>query len=119
MKNEERPVDVFEGLETPTPPLDLRARAVAAARSVTAEETAPAGLGSRLWYHRGLRLAWAGIVGALLIAHAVVSLKPSDVVSENLAQPAFLVASTVKDAELAEIVDLPRVGADIFLGVDS
>lgn len=119
MKNEERPLDVFAGLEIPAPPSDLRARSVVAARSAMAESTAPAGLWSRLWYHRGLRLAWAGSVGALLIAHAAVSPNPSEVVSENLAQPAFLSAATVNDVELAEIVDLPRVGADTYLGIDS
>jgi hypothetical protein len=63
---------LFEGLQPAPPPSELRAKALQAAR-----RQAAAGhdedLWSRLWHHRGLRLAWAGSVIALLAGHIAVS----------------------------------------------
>ncbi|MCG6947751.1 MAG: hypothetical protein LJE93_02395 [Acidobacteria bacterium] len=57
---------LFEGLETPEPPPHLRARVLAAARDTA---TGTPDVWSRIWHHRGLRLAWAATVVLLLAGH--------------------------------------------------
>lgn len=60
---------LFEGLEMPKPPPHLRARVLAAARDAATETP---DVWSRIWHHRGLRLAWAAAVVLLLAGHLLV-----------------------------------------------
>jgi hypothetical protein len=74
MKPDERdPVveRLMEGLAPPQPPPDLRSKVLAAARARMAAEPIP-DIWSRVWNHRGLRLAWAATVVLLLAGHAMV-----------------------------------------------
>jgi hypothetical protein len=63
---------LFEGLEPAPPPAELRSRALEAARS-RASMLPDQDLWSRLWNHRGLRLAWVASVVLLLAGHAAMS----------------------------------------------
>ena len=63
---------LFDGLEPAPPPAELRSRALNAARARSALQSG-ADLWSRLWNHRGLRLAWAAAVVVLLAGHLAVS----------------------------------------------
>ncbi len=72
--NERDPVleRLFEGVEPPPTPTDLRSRVLGAARdAVTTEE--PVDLWRTIWGQRGVRLAWAASVAFLLAGHFVVS----------------------------------------------
>ena len=63
---------LLEGLEPPQPPPELRSKALTAARKRLAGEAVP-DLWSRIWNHRGLRLAWAATILMLLAGHLAVS----------------------------------------------
>lgn len=63
---------LFEDFEPPQPPPGLRSKALDAARDRFAAEQSP-DMWSRLWNHRGLRLAWAASVVLLLAAHVMTS----------------------------------------------
>ena len=67
---------LVEGLEPPQPPPELRAKTLAAARSRMDAETAP-DLWSKIWNHRGIRLAWAASVVVLLTGHVLATLSPT------------------------------------------
>jgi hypothetical protein len=74
MKPDERDAVVerlMERLEPPSPPTDLRSKALAAARARMSAEPIP-DIWSRVWNHRGLRLAWAAAVVLLVGGHAMV-----------------------------------------------
>jgi hypothetical protein len=75
MKPDERDA-VFERLmgtlEPPQPPPDLRSKALAAARARMSAEPIP-DIWSRVWNHRGLRLAWAAAVVLLVAGHALIA----------------------------------------------
>ena len=74
--NKDPSVDrLMEGLEPPHPPPGLRAKALAAARE-RLEVSAVPDVWSRIWHHRGLRLAWAASVLALLAGHILATLSP-------------------------------------------
>lgn len=64
--------DLFAGFEPPPPPADLRARSLAVARDRMARPPVP-DMWSRIWRHRGLRLAWAAAVVLLLAGHVLVN----------------------------------------------
>jgi hypothetical protein len=63
---------LFEGLDPAPPPSELRSKALQAARARAAAEP-DEDLWSRLWNHRGLRLAWAATILVLLAGHLAVS----------------------------------------------
>lgn len=111
--------ELFHGLEPPSPPPELRSRALAAGRvEMTSAWTMP-GLCTRLWFSTNLRLAWAATVVLLVVAHGVLSLQsPSTVPTSRAVQANRLMAARY-NAELAEIVDLPRVGADLYAALES
>jgi hypothetical protein len=74
MKPDERDAVVdqlMERLEPLPPPADLRSKVVAAARARMSAESIP-DFWSRVWNHRGLRLAWAAAVVLLVAGHAMV-----------------------------------------------
>jgi hypothetical protein len=78
MKPDERDpiVDrMMGGLEPPQPPPELRSKTLAAARERLTGEAAP-DMWSRIWSHRGLRLAWAATVVLLLAGHTLATLSP-------------------------------------------
>ena len=66
---------LLQGLAPPQPPHELRSKALAAARERMAGEAVP-DLWSRIWNHRGLRLAWAASVVVLLAGHVLATLSP-------------------------------------------
>jgi hypothetical protein len=75
MKPDERDAVVerlMESLEPPQPPPDLRSKALAAARARMSAEPNP-DIWSRIWNHRGLRLAWAATVVLLVAGHVMVA----------------------------------------------
>ena len=101
---------LFRGLEPPPPPDELRDRALRAARNASiADHGEKPGIWSRVWTHRGLRMAWATAVLALAIAHVAISVRPSSQHRRDNRQPAFLVAAVVTDRELADVVQLSRI----------
>ena len=61
---------MMDGLEPPQPPPDLRSKTLAAARARMAAGSNP-DIWSRIWNHRGLRLAWAAAVVLLVAGHAL------------------------------------------------
>jgi len=62
---------LMQGLEPPSPPTDLRSKALAAAHARMSSESIP-DVWFRVWNHRGLRLAWAAAVVLLAAGHAMV-----------------------------------------------
>jgi hypothetical protein len=66
---------LMEGLEPPQPPPELRSRTLAAAREQLAADAAPDAW-SRIWNHRGMRLAWAATVAVLLAGHVLATYLP-------------------------------------------
>jgi len=109
MKNEHDHEDerLFVGLEPPPPPADLRARTQAAAREAMARPSAP-DVWSRIWHHRGLRLAWAAAVVLLLAGHVLVNPDLGTVFSPKPPVQAVMQV----DEEFAEIVRPIQIRAD-------
>jgi hypothetical protein len=66
---------LMEGLAPPQPPPELRSRALTAARERLAGEAVP-DVWSRIWNHRGVRLAWAASLVLLLAGHVLATLSP-------------------------------------------
>lgn len=101
MKNEIKRADesLFEGLEPPPPPTDLRMRALSAARQQMAEAPVP-DLWSKIWNGRVFRLAWAGAVVLLLAGHVLVSSKS---VSSATTNPRVL-AEDQRDEQFLDIL---------------
>jgi len=62
---------LMQGLEPPAPPPDIRSRVLAAAHARMSVESIP-DIWSRVWNHRGIRLAWAAAVVLLVVGHAMV-----------------------------------------------
>jgi len=63
---------LFDGLEPIQMPSDLRSRVVPAARARMADGVVP-DLWSRIWNHRGIRLAWASAVILLLAGNVFIA----------------------------------------------
>jgi len=86
---------LFQRFGPPAPPPQLRSRVLAAAREKKAETP---DLWSRIWNHRGLRLAWATAAVLLLAGHllvipqtgAVLSPVDPDMIAENRVDEQFL-----------------------------
>ena len=90
--------DLFEGLESPTPPPGLREAALRAGRAALTTAAAP-DRWTALLHNRGLRVAWLTTVLLLAIAHARVSREPRiDVATARTVEP-----------ELYEVAHLSRV----------
>lgn len=112
---------MIEGLEPPQPPPGLRAKALAAARGRIAAGAAP-DVWSRIWSHRGLRIAWAASVVLLLAGHVLVTLSP--VGPRPTVDPALIADNRVDEymvgmlrpIRISENVQ-PLVG--LFAGTDS
>jgi hypothetical protein len=62
---------------------------------------------TRLWSSRPLRMAWAVVVSALVLAHVAVTLRPSPPAGVDRLEVA--VSADRLAGELAEIADLPRI----------
>ena len=75
--NEKDPVaeKFMNGLEPPLPPPELRSKALAAAREKMAAGS-DRDMWSRIWNHRGLRLAWAATVVVLFAGHVLATYSP-------------------------------------------
>jgi len=99
---------LIEGLEPPRVPADLRTRTLAAARDQM--ETTFSDRWSRIWSHRGIRLAWAATVVLLLAGHAIVA-PPKGAVFTRV-NPA-LVAETRVDEQFADILRPVRISANV------
>ena len=99
---------LIEGLEPPRVPTDLRTRVLAAARDHM--ETKSPDPWSRIWSHRGVRLAWAVTVVLLLAGHAIVA-PPKGAVFTRV-NPA-LVAETGVDEQFADILRPVRISANV------
>ena len=65
------PEDLLRGMIPPAPSESLRRRILSLAHEVSPEPNPS--LVDRVWQSRALRLAWAGLVAALLLAHAALS----------------------------------------------
>ncbi len=111
MKPDERDpfVDgLMKGLEPARPPVALRSRVLAAARDHM--ETKSPDRWSRIWRHRGIRLAWAATVVLLLAGHAIIApLKGAVFTRVNPA----LVAETRVDEQFADILRPVRISANV------
>jgi hypothetical protein len=90
---------LFEGLEPPAPPQHLRARVLSAAR---ADKPGTVDLWTRIWNHRGLRLAWAAALVILLAGHVLIDSGMGVGVSSP--DPGLVAENRVDD----DIVDLLR-----------
>jgi hypothetical protein len=99
---------LIEGLEPPRAPTGLRTRVLAAARGHM--ETTSPDRWSRIWSHRGIRLAWAATVVLLLAGHAIVA-PPKGAVFTRV-NPT-LVAETGVDEQLADILRPVRISANV------
>ena len=99
---------LMKDLEPARPPVTLRSRVLAAARDHM-EMTFPDPW-SRIWSHRGIRLAWAATVVLLLAGHAIVSPRKGAVFTR--VNPA-LVAETRVDEQFADILRPVRISANV------
>jgi len=99
---------LIEGLEPPRVPTGLRARVLAAARDHM--ETKSPDQWSRIWRHRGIRLAWAATVVLLLAGHAIIAPRKGAVSSR--VNPA-LAAETRVDEQFADILRPVRISANV------
>ncbi len=100
---------LFEGLEPAPPPAELRSRALQAARSrvgVIPDED----LWSRLWNHRGLRLAWVASVVLLLAGHIAMS---SPILGGGPTGNTVLVADRGGDEYLGGVLRPARISEDV------
>ena len=112
MKPDERDAVVerlMESLEPPQPPTDLRSKALAAARGRMSAESTP-DTWSRVWNHRGLRLAWAAAVVLLVAGHAVVV--PGTGNGFGPIDPAFIAENRV-DEYLVEMLRPTRISENV------
>ena len=99
---------LIEGLEPARPPLTLRSRVLEAARERL--ETESPNVWSRIWYHRGIRLAWAATVVLLLAGNALLTQNTGAIVRQI--DPA-LVAETSVDEQFADILRPVRISANV------
>ena len=99
---------LIEGLEPPRAPTGLRTRVLAAARDHM--ETKSRDPWSRIWRHRGIRLAWAATVVLLLAGHAIIAPRKGAVFTR--VNPA-LVAETRVDEQFADILRPVRISANV------
>ena len=101
--SENRSRDPFSGLRTPRVPAGLKGRVLAAAARTRPVNDAPT-FWDRIWERRPLRLAWAVTTGALLLAHAALSLAPGP----GAARPAGGDARGQRE-ELRDALALPTI----------
>ena len=99
---------LIEGLEPPRAPTDLRTRVLTAARDHTGKTSSDRW--SRIWNHRGIRLAWAATVVLLLAGHAIVAPRKGAVFTR--VNP-VLVAETSVDEQFADILRPVRISANV------
>lgn len=115
--NEPRDPEVerlLQGLQPQRLPSDLRSRVVPAARARMADEVVP-DLWSRIWNHRGFRLAWGTALILLVAGHILVgsgngvALRPVDpaVIAESGPDEQFI--SLMRPVRISENVQ-PIVG---------
>jgi hypothetical protein len=106
---------LFLGLGPPAPPPELRSEVLGEAIQLLGREARPA-LWERLWANRGLRLAWATAVVALVVGHLLVTPRAGEIGTPEAA--GAQVAAIGMDHELAEIASLPRVRLGALTEVD-
>jgi hypothetical protein len=99
---------LIEGLEPPRAPTSLRTRVLAVARERLEKESPD--VWSRIWDHRGIRLAWAATVVLLLAGN--VLLTQSTGTSIRQIDPA-LVAENRVDELFADILRPVRISANV------
>lgn len=93
----------------PSPPPELKGRAVSAARAAMNRAEEP-DVWMRIWGSRLARLAWAASIGALIFGHLVIG----GAVSAGPTEPALPLAAVAEaNDELAEIVGLQRLTVDL------
>ena len=98
-----------EGLAPPNPSAELRRRTLAAAREALGQVENP-DIWTRVWNSRSAHLAWAASIGVLVFGHLVVG----DAPRSGSAGPALpLAAAAGANEELAEVVDLGRLTAQL------
>ncbi|MCB1037318.1 MAG: hypothetical protein KDD47_26040, partial [Acidobacteria bacterium] len=113
MRDRARLEPPFKGLEPPSPPPDLRRKALASAYQ--AMEEMKDDVWTRLWNARPLRLAWLCATALLLLGH----LSASRLIRGSGKPGApFAASSSLPSQELAEVMDLPpiRLDARAFFG---
>ena len=101
---------LFEGLEPAPPPAELRSRTLQAARSRAGVE-ADEDLWSRLWNHRGLRLAWAASAAASLLAGHIAMSPP--ILGRGPTGDSALVADRGGDEYLGGVLRPARISEDV------
>jgi len=108
--------DLLDAVDTPSPPPDLRRRSLVEARLAMARSSHP-NFWEHLWSNRGLRLAWAASMTALVVGHLVL-ISPAEIEQTNAPGGSILVAT--QDPELEAEIALPRIRiterANLWLG---
>jgi len=99
---------LIEGLEPAGPPLALRSRVLEAARERL--ETESPDVWSRIWDHRGIRLAWAATVVLLLAGNVLLTQNTG--ISVRQIDPA-LVAENRVDEQFADLLRPVRISANV------
>lgn len=100
---------LMRGLEPPHPPPDLRSKALAAARARMAAGS-NSDTWSRIWNHRGLRLAWAAAVVLLVAGHALFV---PGTVNEFRSIDRALTAEHRVDEDLVEVLRPMRISDNV------
>jgi hypothetical protein len=100
---------LFDGLQPMQLPSDLRSRVVPAARARMTDEVVP-DLWSRIWNHRGIRLAWASAVVLLLAGNAYVAQREGSVGNRP---DRFANAENRPDEQLSNMLRPVRIAADV------
>lgn len=96
-------------LRPPLPPENLRSRVLGAAATGLVEAATP-DRWSRIWFHRGLRVAWAAVVILLLVGHALVAL-PAGALRHRA--PPRLAADRSIDEPLADLLRPVRISEHV------
>lgn len=100
---------LMRGLEPPGPPLDLRSKALAAARRCMVDEPTTE-IWTTIWNSREARLAWVGAAALLLAGHLFL-VPPRGVVLSRI-DPS-LVAENRVDAQLVAMLRPVKISKDV------
>ncbi len=97
--------DPFEGLRPVTPPTELRARTLSAAREALASGTEPRDVWTRIAQSLVLRIAWVAAVIVFVLGHVTLSLP-----DRRIAPPADL-TPRLASGSAPEVIELVRMAA--------
>lgn len=100
---------LFDGLQPIQLPSDLRLRVVPAARARMTDEVVP-DLWSRIWNHRGIRLAWASTATLLLVGNILLAQREGPIGDR---EDLLVIAENRPDEQLSNMLRPVRIATDV------